>query len=75
MNKENAPIDKAIDMDTGGKALLKTANVGQDAGVVIVNDKTAFFAAAKMCQWDRGKDRSGNLVAIQLSQKKEIVYG
>jgi catalase len=34
---------------------LKTANVGQDAGVVDANDKDAFIAAAKTRQWDREK--------------------
>lgn len=54
---ETLPVDQM---------LLKKANVGQDAGVVDVNDKTAFIAAARMCQWDREKDCSGVLVAIQL---------
>jgi len=34
---------------------LKTANVGQDAGVVEASDKDAFIAAAKTRQWDREK--------------------
>jgi catalase len=34
---------------------LKTANVGQDEGVVNANDKDAFIAAAKTRQWDREK--------------------
>ncbi len=63
--KEGAAID-FVPVDQGGQMLLKKANVGQGAGVVDVNDKTAFIAAAKMCQWDWKKDRSGNLVAIQL---------
>lgn len=46
---------KAITVDKGGRALLKTANVGQDAGVVDTNDKDAFIAAAKTRQWDREK--------------------
>ncbi|MHB1010793.1 MAG: catalase [Propionibacteriaceae bacterium] len=46
---------KAIAVDKGGQALLKTANVGQDAGVVDANDKAAFIAAAKTRQWDREK--------------------
>ena len=46
---------KAIAVDQGGQALLKTANVGQDAGVVDANDKGAFIAAAKTRLWDREK--------------------
>ena len=46
---------KAIGVDAGGRALLKTANVGQDAGVVDAGDKDAFIAAAKTRQWDREK--------------------
>lgn len=46
---------KAIAVDQGGQALLKTANVGHDAGVVDANDKNAFIAAAKTRQWDREK--------------------
>src|SRR5450830_816462 len=46
---------KAIAVDKGGQALLKIANVGQDAGVVDTNDKDAFIAAAKTRQWDREK--------------------
>jgi hypothetical protein len=46
---------KAIAADKGGQALLKTANVGQDAGVMDTNDKDAFIAAAKTRQWDREK--------------------
>jgi len=62
LSKESAAIDfvrdafghlKAIAADKGGFALLKTANVGQDAGVVDVSDKDAFIAAAKTRQWDR----------------------
>jgi len=64
MSKESAAIDfvrdafghlKAIGVDKGGRALLKTANVGQDAGVVDANDKEAFITAAKTRQWDREK--------------------
>jgi catalase len=60
--KEAAAIDfardafghlKAIAADAGGYALLKTAGVGKDAGVVDVADRKAFIAAAKMRQWDR----------------------
>jgi catalase len=46
---------KAIAVDQGGRSLLKTANVGQDAGVVDANDKNAFIAAARTRQWDREK--------------------
>jgi len=64
MSKESAAIDfvrdafshlKAIAVDKGGQALLKVANVGQDAGVVDTDDKDAFIAAAKTRQWDREK--------------------
>jgi catalase len=62
LSAEGAAIDfvrdafghlKAIAVDNGGQALLKTANIGQDAGVVDTNDKEAFVAAAKTRQWDR----------------------
>ena len=46
---------KAIAVDKGGHALLKIANVGQDAGVVDTNDKDAFIAAAKTRLWAREK--------------------
>ncbi|MHB1053056.1 MAG: catalase [Thiobacillus sp.] len=64
LSMEGAAIDfvrdafghlKAIAVDQGGQALLKKANVGQDAGVVDANDKNAFIAAAKTRQWDREK--------------------
>jgi catalase len=64
LSMESAAIDfvrdafghlKAIAADKGGQALLKTANVGQDAGVVNASDKDAFIAAAKTRQWDREK--------------------
>ena len=64
LSKESAAIDfmrdafghlKAIAVDKGGRTLLRTANVGQDAGVVDANDKDAFIAAAKTRQWDREK--------------------
>ena len=64
LSKEGAAIDfvrdafghlKAIAVDKGGQALLKKANVGQDAGVVDANDKNAFIAAAKTRQWGREK--------------------
>ncbi|WP_413437248.1 catalase [Sulfuriferula sp. GW1] len=62
--KESAAIDfvrdafghlKAIAVDAGGRALLKTANVGNDAGVVDIADQKAFIAAAKTRQWAREK--------------------
>ena len=62
LSMESAAIDfvrdafghlKAIAVDAGGQALLRIANVGQDAGVVDANDKDAFVAAARTRQWDR----------------------
>jgi len=64
LSREGAAIDfvrdafghlKAIAVDKGGHALLKIANVGQDAGVVDTNDKDAFIAAAKTRLWAREK--------------------
>jgi catalase len=64
LSMESAAIDfvrdafghlKAIAVDKGGQSLLKTANVGKDAGVVDANDKDAFITAAKTRQWDREK--------------------
>ena len=64
LSMESAAIDfvrdafghlKAIAIDKGGRALLKIASVGQDAGVVDTNDQDAFMAAAKTRQWDREK--------------------
>jgi len=64
LSKESAAIDfvrdafghlKAIAVDKGGQALLKIANVRQDAGVVDAKEKDAFIAAAKTRQWDREK--------------------
>jgi catalase len=64
LSRESAAIDfvrdafghlKAIAADKGGQALLKIANIGQDAGVVDASDKGAFIAAAKTRQWDREK--------------------
>ena len=60
--KEGAAVDfvrdafghlKAIAIDKGGRALLRAANVGKDAGVVDSNDKDAFIAASKTRQWER----------------------
>jgi catalase len=60
--KEAAAIDfvrdafghlKAIIVDKGGLALLKTANIEPDAGVVIIECVEGFVAAAKTRQWGR----------------------
>jgi len=62
LSTESAAIDfvrdafghlKAMATDDGGRALMKMANIGQDAGVVDANDKDAFIAAAKTRQWER----------------------
>jgi len=62
LSTEGAAIDfvrdayahlKAIAADKGGQLLLKSANVGQDAGVVSASEGVAFIAAAKTRQWDR----------------------
>jgi catalase len=62
LSTESAAIDfvrdafghlKAIAIDRGGQALLRVANVGQDAGVVDTDDTDAFIAAAKTRAWDR----------------------
>jgi catalase len=64
LSMESAAIDfvrdafghlKAIAVDKGGRAFLKIANVGQDAGVVDANENDVFLAAAKTRQWDREK--------------------
>ncbi len=64
LSMEGAAIDfvrdafghlKAIAVDKGGLALLKAANVRQDAGIVDSSDTEAFIAAAKTRQWDREK--------------------
>jgi len=64
LSMESAAIDfvrdafghlKAIAVDKGGQALLRTANIAQDAGVVDANDKNAFITAAKTRQWEREK--------------------
>jgi catalase len=46
---------KAIAVNEGAKALMKTANIGNDMGVVSANDEHAFIAAAKTRQWAREK--------------------
>ena len=62
LSREGAAIDfvrdafghlKAIGVDAGGRALLKTAGIGTDAGVVDAGNKKAFVAAAKTRQWVR----------------------
>ena len=64
LSMEGAAIDfvrdayahlKAIAVDNGGRALLKTAQLGQDPGIVNCQDMDAFMAAAKTRQWDREK--------------------
>jgi catalase len=64
LSMESAAIDfvrdafghlKAIAVDKGGRALLKTANIGRDAGVMDAGDRDAFIAAAKTRQWEREK--------------------
>ena len=64
LSMESAAIDfvhdafghlKAIAVDKGGEALLKIANVGQDAGVVDAKNTEEFIAQAKTRQWDREK--------------------
>jgi catalase len=44
---------KAIAIDAGGQALLQTAGVKPDAGVVAAHDTARFIAAAKTRQWAR----------------------
>jgi len=46
---------KAIVVDKGGQALLQTAKVGLDAGVMAAKNTDAFIAAAKTRQWEREK--------------------
>lgn len=62
LGKQAAAIDfvrdafghlKAIGVDAGGRALLKTAGVEPDAGVIDAADTGAFIAAAKTRQWKR----------------------
>ena len=64
LSQESAAIDfvrdafghlKAIAFDKGGRSLLSTANVPQDAGVVDANDTVKFIEAAKTRQWAREK--------------------
>jgi catalase len=62
--KESAAIDfvrdafghlKAIAVDQGGQALLKAANIAQDAGILNSTNEGEFIAAAKTRQWKREK--------------------
>jgi catalase len=62
LGKEAAAIDfvrdafghlKAIAIDAGGQALLQTAGIVPDAGVVAAPDSAKFMAAAKTRQWAR----------------------
>jgi catalase len=62
LSKEAAAIDfvsdafrhlKAIAADAGGRALLRKADVEQDAGVVEAYDPDAFVSAAATRQWER----------------------
>ena len=64
LSMESAAIDfvrdafghlKAIALDKGGQALLRTANIAQDAGVVDATDSNAFITSAKTRQWGREK--------------------
>ena len=64
LSQESAAIDfvrdafghlKAIAADKGGQALLRAANIPQDAGVIDANDKNVFITAAKTRQWNREK--------------------
>jgi catalase len=44
---------KAIGVDAGGLALLKSAGIEADAGVIALSSLDCFIAAAKIRQWDR----------------------
>ena len=64
LSQESAALDfvrdafghlKAIAVDTGGRALLRSANVGTDAGILDAKDREGFITAAKTRQWDREK--------------------
>lgn len=64
LSKEAAAVDfvrdafghlKAIAADEGAQALLKTAGVGKDAGILDGGESKAFIAAAKTRQWGREK--------------------
>jgi catalase len=62
LGKEAAAIDfvrdafghlKAIGVDKGGEALLKTATIKHDAGIITIDCLDRFIAAAKTRQWER----------------------
>ena len=63
LGKEAAAIDfvrdafghlKAIGVDKGGDALLSTAGIAQDAGVIAIGGSLEhFIAVAKTRQWER----------------------
>jgi len=62
LGKEAAAIDfvrdafghlKAIGVDKGGEALLKTAAIKPDAGIITIDCLDRFIAAARTRQWDR----------------------
>ncbi|MEO5930891.1 MAG: catalase [Candidatus Kapaibacterium sp.] len=64
LSSESAAIDfvrdafghlKAIAVDSGGRTLLKKAQIKQDAGVVDADNQDAFIDAAKTRRWDREK--------------------
>ena len=44
---------KAIAVDDGGQALLATARIEQDAGIVAATDASEFVVQAKTRQWKR----------------------
>jgi catalase len=44
---------KAIGVDKGGEALLKTAGINKDTGVMSIGALERFIAAAKTRQWER----------------------
>jgi len=62
MSKEAAAVDwvrdafghlKAIAADAGGHAVLRTAGIAKDAGIVDASDTKGFLKAAKTRQWAR----------------------
>jgi catalase len=62
LSKEAAALDfvrdafghlKAIGVDKGGEALLKTAGINKDTGVMAIGALERFIAAAKTRQWER----------------------
>ena len=64
LSRESAAIDfvrdafghlKAIAVDKGAQAFLRSAAIGRDAGVISSDDVAGFIAAARTRQWDREK--------------------